>query len=916
MKIHFKLPYYTVWGQRILVSGNIPELGNNDITKALPLHFQQKEDWIGEIELKAGAMHVIRYKYVLFTEQTGEYFEEWTENRTLVVNEEKDHYFCYDTWNSPSALENTFLTAPFANVLLRDEHEAEELTAPENATHHFRVKAPLLPRTQQICIIGDCKPLGNWSVNRPVVLTKTNDGFWETYIDLSKVKADAHYKYGVYDPEDKKFLYFENGPDRTATFLNSKNTISRITDGFAGIATAGWRGAGVGIPVFSIRTRKSFGVGDFGDLKLFIDWAQKTGLKLIQVLPLNDTTGTHTDADVLPYAAISAFALNPLFLNLPAMGKLSATHPLNAEYKEKQVLLNAEELVPFLEVVNFKYRYAAALFAENKDKFLKNKSYLKFYKDNEFWLKPYAAYCVLRDKNGTPDYSTWKEYARFNQEAIDKFVSPDQPHFDDVAVNYFIQYHLHVQLLEASEYAHAKGIVLKGDIPIGVNRNSVDTWANPDLFHMDKNAGAPPDMFAVKGQNWELPTYNWDRIKQTNFDWWKKRFAQMSNYFDTFRIDHILGFFRIWQIPLYHIEGIMGHLYPSSPVHINEFNEKGVWFDYNRFCNPYITDAILWDFFGEEAAWVKSNCLQIVDGWVLRLKAPYQSQQKVEKLYAENKISERVKWGLFDLISNVLFFEVEGSDGRLFYPRFGMESLRTFRDLDDFTKSKLREIYVDYFYRRQDDRWYQSGMEKLPALKRATNMLICGEDLGMMTYCVTRAMKELGILSLEVQRAPKSDKIEFFHPADAPYLSVVTPSTHDMSTIRGWWEEDRGVTQRFYNSQLGHWGEAPYFCDWWICRDIVLQHLYSPAMWAIFQVQDLLAISDKVRRQNPHDERINVPSNSKFSWRYRMHLNMEDLLENDDFNNELKNFISQSGRFFINTQPPKSPSRGLLGVPF
>ena len=198
-----------------------------------------------------------------------------------------------------------------------------------------------------------------------------------------------------------------------------------------------------------------------------------------------------------------------------------------------------------------------------------------------------------------------------------------------------------------------------------------------------------------------------------------------------------------------------------------------------------------------------------------------------------------------------------------------METLRSFRDLDNYTKDRLKELYVDYFYRRQDAAWYKSGMEKLPALKRATNMMICGEDLGMMTPCVTSVMKELGILSLEVQRAPKSNKREFFHPSKAPYLSVVTPSTHDMSTIRGWWEEDRGVTQRFYNSQLGHWGEAPYFCEWWICRDIILQHLYSPAMWSIFQMQDLLSISDSVRRQNPHEERINVPSNSMSSWRYR-----------------------------------------------
>ena len=899
MKIHFKISYFTQWGQRLLVSGNLPELGNGELSKSLSLQYKNGGDWVGEIDVKLNSNEPFNfnYKYILFNEKNAQYTHECGDDRNIDIDKPvADHFFCFDQWNSPAFIENTFLTAPFAEVLLRDEHEVESALSSKKYTHIFRVKAPLIPRNQAICVVGNSKTMGEWSTAQPVLLRKTNDGYWQTEIDLSKAQGDAHYKYGLYDPEDKKFIYFESGPDRVAPNLNSKKTVVHLDDGFVRLQSQTWRGAGVGLPVFSIRTRKSFGVGDFGDITLLVDWAEKVGLKLIQVLPLNDTIGTHTDADVLPYAAISAFALNPLFLNLPAIGKLPAAHPLQKEYKEKQTELNALELIAFLDVVDFKLQYAREIYLTQKDKFLKNKDFLAFFEKNEFWLVPYAAYCVLRDRFGTPDYRQWKEFSQFDKAKIAGITSPESEDFDNVAVNYFIQYHLHVQLTNAHNYAHAHGIVLKGDIPIGVNRNSVDTWVSPELFHMHMQAGAPPDMFAVKGQNWELPTYNWETIKRTDFDWWKKRFAQMSNYFDTFRIDHILGFFRIWQIPLMQVEGIMGHLYPSTPIHINEFAEKGIWFDYNRFCKPYITDAILWDFFGEEATWVKANCLQIEDGWVLRLKTPYQSQLNVEKMFEEGKISERVKWGLFDLISNVLFFEVEGSNGSQFYPRYGIDSLRSFQDLDDYTKNKIRELYVDYFYRRQDAHWYQSGMEKLPALKRATNMLICGEDLGMMTNCVTTVMKELGILSLEVQRAPKSDKIEFFHPADAPYLSVVTPSTHDMSTIRGWWEEDRGVTQRFYNTQLGHWGEAPYFCDWWICRDILLQHLYSPAMWAIFQMQDLLSISDAVRRENPHDERINVPSNSKFSWRFRLHLNMEDLIENESFNNELRNHIVQSGR--------------------
>lgn len=897
MKIHFKIAFNTVWGQQLIVKGNIPQLGNSNYKKGLPLHYQTDGNWVGSIDIDPSKVDQFTYKYLLYNENSNQHFEEWGDDRLCHVSlHTVDNLFCNDSWNSPGALENTLLTAPFANVLLQDEHEISDSHYPTSATHIFKIKAPVIPKNSVVCIIGNASELGKWSVTKPTLLRKTSSGYWETAIHFKSETTDIQYKYGLFDVEDKRFTEFEQGQDRFVSNYKSKKTLIIQEDGFLRTSIPAWRGAGVGIPVFSLRTKKSFGVGDFNDMKLLVDWSKKVGIKLIQVLPLNDTIGTHSDLDVLPYAAISAFALNPLFLHLPTIGKLPAQHALSQRYKKLQPTYNAQTLVPFMDVINFKLEYAREVYLANKSKIGNDNKFMEFVESQAHWLKPYAAFCVLRDRYNTSDYQQWESFSKFDSQLIETFVSPDQEQYDQVAVNYFMQYQLHLQLLETVQYAHKQGIVLKGDIPIGVNRNSADTWMAPELFNMNSLAGAPPDMFAVKGQNWELPTYNWDAIKRTNFDWWHKRFEQMSLYFDTFRIDHILGFFRIWQIPQQHIEGIMGHLHPSNPVHINEFSEQGIWFDYNRFCKPHITDAVLWENFGEESGWVRTNCLQIEDGWVLRLKPAYSTQEAVEKLYKEDKISEKVKWGLFDLISNVLFFEQEGSQGSAYYPRFGFHTLSTYRDLDDYSKSKLNDIYINYFYRRQDAFWYTSGMEKLPALKRATNMLICGEDLGFMTPCVTQAMKELSILSLEVQRVPKLDSIEFFHPANAPYLSVVTPSTHDMSTVRGWWEEDRAVTQRFYNTQLGHWGEAPFFCEWWICRDILLQHLHSPAMWAVFQMQDLLGTSEAIRHENPHEERINVPSNSMHSWRYRMHITLEELIENDTFNDELKNFITQSGR--------------------
>ncbi len=895
MILQFRISYFTQWGQRLFVVGNLPELGGGDPSKAVAMNFQPSETWQLDLPITLGKERELHYYYLLRDENAQTSTAEWGSGRTLHLEPEKYATLTLiDAWNSVSALENTFMTAPFSEVLLRPNYPTVAAKPVRSVTHHFEVKAPLLAKGDALCIVGSGAALGDWDTSKALPMACNGTALWSLDANLGKLKDSVHFKYGVYNLQTKQFRYFENGADRIVP-VAGKGELVVVTDAFARFDGGFFRGAGVSIPVFSLRSQRSFGVGDFADLKLMADWASRVGLKLIQVLPLNDTLGTHTDADILPYAAISAFALNPLFLDLEEL-HLSEKNELTKQRKAEQKRLNDEPMVDFLPVLNFKLKYAKAAYAEQKNEFLRDKDFKKFYAENEYWLKPYAVFCCLRDKFGTSDYSRWNDFAHYDEKKIEPLTKSSHAWFDEIAVNWFIQYHLHLQLKEAVAYAHSLGVVLKGDIPIGVNRNSCDTWTNPELFNMDMQAGAPPDMFAIKGQNWELPTYNWEAIERTGFDWWKKRFEQMSRYFDTFRIDHILGFFRIWQIPMAHEEGIMGYLNPSIPLYVDEFESRGLWFDYERFTKPYITDQILWDNFGNEADWVRQNCLYIEYGFAYRIKPEYASQKAVQRMFDEGKISERVKWGLFDLISNVLLFEVPGSEGRQYYPRYGMEALSTFQNLDENQKRVFRELYVDYFYRRQDARWYASGMRKLPALKRATNMLICGEDLGMMTHCVTAVMNELGILSLEIQRAPKTDKIEFFHPADAPYLSVVTPSTHDMSIIRGWWEEDFATSQRFYNQQLGHWGEAPYFCEWWVNRDIVVQHLYSPAMWSIFQWQDLMGMSPELRRENPNDERINVPSNTKFSWRYRMHISLEDLLNADDFNDMLRNLVQQAGR--------------------
>ncbi|HYG33975.1 MAG TPA: 4-alpha-glucanotransferase, partial [Clostridia bacterium] len=529
----------------------------------------------------------------------------------------------------------------------------------------------------------------------------------------------------------------------------------------------------------------------------------------------------------------------------------------------------------------------------------KSKDYLEFFERNQHWLVPYATFSYLRDKYKTADFNQWPEHSVYDPKKIAALSVKGSPAWDEIALNYFIQYHLHLQLREATEYLHAKGIILKGDIPIGVYRYGSDAWQQPELFRMEMQAGAPPDAFAVKGQNWGFPTYNWPKMKEDGFQWWKQRFAQMGEYFDAFRIDHILGFFRIWSVPLNAVEGILGYFVPALPVRINEFINRGIGFEPNRFVKPYITDAVIAEIFGQQEQLVKSQFLISDRFGSYSLKPEFATQRQVEQFFAQaahNQQNDRLREGLYDLISNVILFEVEGAQGQEYHFRFAMETTPSFKHLDSHTQHQLRELYINYFFRSQDDFWMREAMQKLPALKQVTNMLVCGEDLGLVPASVPEVMKRLGLLSLEIQRMPKSLNQQFSYPKDAPYLSVVTPSTHDMSVIRAWWLEDRKTTQVFYNHVLGQPGEAPATCPPWVSRQIILQHLASPAMWSIFQLQDLLGIDEQVCRKNPEDERINVPANPKNYWRYRMHLRLEELLQQQRFNAELRNCVLQNQR--------------------
>ncbi len=908
MKLKFSIDYRTVWGQRLFVCGSLPELGEWNEDNAVPMIPGAGEQWELEIDVEMTKVKSIDYKYFILDERYEIVTWEFGDNRNVEIDTKKfDSIHLRDFWRPVDDPLNNLYTAPFKNAFFNRNADKKKTTkyAASKSYVRFQIRAPRVGVGYKICVVGGHPNLGNWDEKKALVLDSTGFPSWSGEIAVNANELPIEYKYGIYDTKEKRIVTWEARDNRYLPIQGDKDPkrLTVWTDEYFVYPVGNWKATGVAIPVFSIRSEKGTGVGEFSDLKLLVDWAKKTGMRLVQVLPVNDTVAMHSWTDSYPYAAISVYALHPIYGNLQAIGKLKDKNK-QKEVEETAARLNLRDHVDYAEVMNIKSRYYKWAYDEQKDRFLKSKDFQTFFKANKHWLEPYAVFSFLRDKFGTPDFTQWEEYADFDLKKINKLTRPSSKTYDHIAVHYFIQYHLDKQLTEATNYGREHGVVLKGDIPIGIYRNSVDAWMYPELFNMECQAGAPPDDFSVSGQNWGFPTYNWDEMAKDGFQWWKGRLQKMADYFDVFRIDHILGFFRIWEIPGDGVEGTMGHFNPSLAFSVQEIYNWGVNFDLDRMCKPYIREHMLSEIFHEHADRVKHEYLEDHFPSQFRLREDYNSQKKVQN-YFDGLIKndpegtgyyEFIRNGLYQLIGEVLFFEAPFTNGEGWNPRVGMQNTYSFRELDDHTRNSLDQLYIHYFYKRHNEFWREKAMEKLPALKSATEMLICGEDLGMVPDSVPGVMNELSILSLAIQRMPNDSSMEFWHPADTPYLSVCSTSSHDTSTLRGWWEEDSAKTQRFYNSVLGNWGEAPAFCEPWVATQVINQHLYSPSMWSIFPLQDLLAMDGQLRRENPEEERINIPANPKHYWKYRMHISLERLLEQDGYNGFLRQLNDRSGR--------------------
>ena len=756
-------------------------------------------------------------------------------------------YVVYDHWLDIP--EDAYLySSAFTDCVMRRERQ---LSTPVEyqRTVRLKVRAPQLRQGECLAIVGAAAYLGGWDPDLALMMTEHECHEWVVSLNADRLPGRFEFKFIAANMAGRKprksaddtqeirvdpdltdaDRYWETGDNR---FIELPSVGVQKDDVFvyelpqAYFPFYAWKGAGTVIPVFSLRSEGSFGVGDFGDLKLMVDWCAKTGQRILQVLPINDTNTTGSWQDSYPYNSISIYALHPQYMDFRQLPILK-DEKRRAHYEQLRQELNALPQIDYERMFATKMEYLRELFAQEGAKVRRTKAYKEFVEQNKEWLEPYAQFCVNRDKGGTETF--W----------------------------HFIQFFLDQQMHSAHEHARQQRVILKGDIPIGVNRDGADVLAEPRYFNLNGQAGAPPDAFSEDGQNWGFPTYNWDEMMKDGCQWWVRRFGKMAQYFDAYRIDHVLGFFRIWEIPMPEKSGLYGQFQPSLPMTREEIEAYGVPFHEEFFLKDHKVGRL-----GDS------------------------SFSGLGKLPSNH-------FSLNDQTTSPLNHQTINA----WHPRINATKLPEFQTLfNDEERQRFWNLYNDYFYRRNNHFWYQEAMKKLPRLTQATRMLCCAEDLGMVPDCVPWVMNELRILSLEIQSMPKDPAVEFGHLSRNPYRSVCTISTHDMATLRQWWDEDWERTQKYYNTMLYRSDAAPHPLPGWLAKDIVSRHLTSPSMLCLLSLQDWLSIDEQLRLPDQNAERINIPANPRHYWRYRMHLTIEQLLAADGFNAQLQELITNSGR--------------------
>ncbi len=748
----------------------------------------------------------------------------------------------------------------------------------------------LVPDGYKLCLCGDGETVGNWTPEKALPGHNVNMGTWAFPLSYADIPAKGlTYKFILVNQQTGHVIW-EHGADRMLAPLDNA-TGKTIVDNYTPLLPQkDLRVAGVVVPVFSLRSETSWGIGDFGDLRKMIDWAADAGLHVIQLLPINDTTREGNWHDSYPYNPISTFALHPMYLDFSSLTPLKSKATLKI-FEQRRQTVNAHQLTDYDEAYKLKEQYLQTFYKENKQDILRSAKFKQYRLNNTDWLTPYCFYRFLVQFYGTANFRKWPRFREYQQIELQRWATSNN-YLDDIEYYGVLQYLLDKQLTDVHDYARQRGIILKGDIPIGVSRDSVSAWIFPQYFNSDSQAGAPPDFFSAHGQNWGFPTYNWQNILDDDATWWKNRMVHMARYFDAYRIDHVLGFFRIWEIPLQHYYGTLGHFNPGLPLTAQELKIMGFGDDPDYYTRVRFTEGEMQLHFGELLPVAKEYFFEFgTDGkWTLTDKYAH-SQRAIDAVLREMGFSGSQRELFLSAYTNVLFVQQPNNHKTYHLNILGRES-RVYKHLAHQDAAAYDRFFEYFFYERHNTFWSEEAYRRLPKITCATPMLACAEDLGMIPSCVHPVLKDLNILTLEIETMPKQPNRQFSNLQEAPLYSVDTIATHDMAPLRLWWKQNPVNAANYWRNVLGQHSEPPVLLEPEHCEMIIRHHMESNSLLCVLSLQDWMGIDADLRSDVLEQEQINHPEIPRHYWRWRMLPTIEQLQANTSFTKRVKKLAS------------------------
>lgn len=892
MTVTFSIEYWAQPHERLWLVGHTADGTPQTGTPSFPLDDLGEGLWQATLYLPtfpAPTPYIYSYR---LTDASGRVLhEEGYLPHQLLLPAGDDALFVCDHWRDRPEDAPAF-SAAFCDILGK-QRTTSEGEAQQGIT--FSVFAPALHEGEQILLSGACEELGYWDTERALPLQYHGQGRWS--LTLSHLSAShIQYKYLLRSKETGS-IQWEEGANRQAQLPDpSAYPYCYVQDSFLRLPAHSLRTAGLVAPLFALRSDSDWGIGDFGALREAIDFAAEAGMHAVQLLPINDTTSTRDTADSYPYNAISVDALHPIYIDLEALPSLPEAE--QATFLSEANALRALPAVDYPRVLALKERYLRRSFELWGKDDLASEAYQNFYQAAASWLRPYALYCVLRDHFGTGAPTQWAGWEVYDEDKATAYLD-DPANVEAVSYYYWLQFILDGQMQEVRSYAEARRIFLKGDLPIGVAPHSVDVWRAPHLFHTEQSAGAPPDDFAADGQNWGFPTYDWTAMQREDFRWWRQRFEQQARYFHAFRIDHILGFFRIWEVPRTQHSGLLGHFHPALPYTLEEWQELlQCPFPIELLTTPLVHEDVLTELLGDsfddllDLGMLRSTALPQLYQLTYTEQADYDSDSLQRTLGSE------VASILQGLCTETALIADPYKSGH-YHPRIALERSRLFARLPEAVQARWRAVSDDYYYVRHNELFRTTALLRLGALTRHTRLLLCAEDLGMIPASVPAVLDELQVLSLELERMPKTfTPTGWARPEAFPSRSVATTSTHDMPSLRGWWHSLSADEQARYCREellLPPTAEAPD--EETIYRHIIEAHLASPAVAVLLPLADWMSLDSRLWLTTPEAEQINRPEDPHHYWSYRFPRSLKALQEiAPEWRTHLKQLITLSQR--------------------